>query len=290
MVRAAAKNHASVAVVTVAGRRTRLIAARSATGGFTLAQRRALAARAFADIAEYDVAVAELVRRRSWRRPSDWLAGVRRAGAAPVRRCCATARTRTRRPRSTSTRRAAPGWPRPSSCTARRCPTTTTSTPTPPGGPRTTSPSRRWRSSSTPTRAASRSAPTSPRRTARRTPATRCRRSAASSRSTGRSRVELAEQVAEIFTEVIVAPAFDDGRGRGPAARKKNLRLLRAPACDPPPVELRQVDRRRAGADRATGSTPPGDDPANWQLATGEAGRRGDAAPTSRSPGGRSAR
>ena len=36
-----------------------------------------------------------------------------------------------------------------------------------------------WRSSSTPTRAASRSAPTSPRPTLGRTPATRCRRSAA---------------------------------------------------------------------------------------------------------------
>jgi phosphoribosylaminoimidazolecarboxamide formyltransferase/IMP cyclohydrolase len=40
-------------------------------------------------------------------------------------------------------------------------------------------PSRASRSSSTPTRAASRSARTSPRRTARRTRATRCRRSAA---------------------------------------------------------------------------------------------------------------
>ena len=56
---------------------------------------------------------------------------------------------------------------------------------------------------------------TSPRRTARRTPATRCRRTAASSPPTGRSRVELAEQVTDIFTEVIVAPAFEEDARRG---------------------------------------------------------------------------
>jgi phosphoribosylaminoimidazolecarboxamide formyltransferase / IMP cyclohydrolase len=57
MVRAAAKNHASVAVVTGVSAYPLIMAALDG-GGFTLAQRRALAARAFADIAEYDVAVA----------------------------------------------------------------------------------------------------------------------------------------------------------------------------------------------------------------------------------------
>ncbi|GAA2489989.1 bifunctional phosphoribosylaminoimidazolecarboxamide formyltransferase/IMP cyclohydrolase [Winogradskya humida] len=57
MVRAAAKNHPSVAVVTaVAAYPLILDAVKS--GGFTLTQRKMLAARAFADIAEYDVAVA----------------------------------------------------------------------------------------------------------------------------------------------------------------------------------------------------------------------------------------
>ena len=57
MVRAAAKNHPSVAVVTsVAAYPLILDAVRD--GGFTLTQRKLLAARAFADIAEYDVAVA----------------------------------------------------------------------------------------------------------------------------------------------------------------------------------------------------------------------------------------
>jgi phosphoribosylaminoimidazolecarboxamide formyltransferase/IMP cyclohydrolase len=58
MVRAAAKNHASVAVVTTPLAYPAVIEA-SREGGFTLPQRRRLAARAFADIAEYDVAVAE---------------------------------------------------------------------------------------------------------------------------------------------------------------------------------------------------------------------------------------
>ena len=57
MVRAAAKNHPSVAVVTSPSAYPRIVAAVRA-GGTTLAQRRALAAKAFADIAEYDVAVA----------------------------------------------------------------------------------------------------------------------------------------------------------------------------------------------------------------------------------------
>jgi phosphoribosylaminoimidazolecarboxamide formyltransferase/IMP cyclohydrolase len=57
MIRAAAKNHASVAVVTdPAGYGDVLEAARS--GGFTLDQRRSLAARAYAHTAAYDAAVA----------------------------------------------------------------------------------------------------------------------------------------------------------------------------------------------------------------------------------------
>src|SRR4029077_571221 len=57
MVRAAAKNHGSVAVVTDPSRYADVLAA-LAEGGFTLDQRRALAAEAFAHTAAYDVAVA----------------------------------------------------------------------------------------------------------------------------------------------------------------------------------------------------------------------------------------
>ncbi len=57
MVRAAAKNHASVAVVTSPDSYDS-VAAAMAAGGFTLAERRRLAARAFAHTASYDAAVA----------------------------------------------------------------------------------------------------------------------------------------------------------------------------------------------------------------------------------------
>jgi len=57
MVRAAAKNHGSVAVVTDPSRYADVLAA-LADGGFTLDQRRALAAEGFAHTAAYDIAVA----------------------------------------------------------------------------------------------------------------------------------------------------------------------------------------------------------------------------------------
>ena len=61
MVRSSAKNHASVAVVTSPGQYPALLAALEA-GGFTLAERQALAAEAFAHTAAYDVAVAGWLR------------------------------------------------------------------------------------------------------------------------------------------------------------------------------------------------------------------------------------
>ncbi len=57
MVRAAAKNHPSVAIVTSPAQYPDLLAALAA-GGFTLAERQALAAAAFVHTASYDVAVA----------------------------------------------------------------------------------------------------------------------------------------------------------------------------------------------------------------------------------------
>ncbi|WP_406400146.1 bifunctional phosphoribosylaminoimidazolecarboxamide formyltransferase/IMP cyclohydrolase [Streptomyces sp. NBC_00879] len=80
---------------------------------------------------------------------------------------------------------------------------------------------------------------------------------------------EMAEQVAEIFTEVIVAPGYEDGAVEI-LARKKNIRVLRAAGAPAGPVELKPID---GGAllqvtDRLQAD---GDDPANWTLATGEA-------------------
>ncbi|HEY6738329.1 MAG TPA: bifunctional phosphoribosylaminoimidazolecarboxamide formyltransferase/IMP cyclohydrolase [Actinopolymorphaceae bacterium] len=57
MVRSAAKNHASVAVVVSPSRYPDVLSAVT-SGGFTLEQRKALAAEAFAHVADYDVAIA----------------------------------------------------------------------------------------------------------------------------------------------------------------------------------------------------------------------------------------
>ncbi|MGF1432239.1 bifunctional phosphoribosylaminoimidazolecarboxamide formyltransferase/IMP cyclohydrolase [Kitasatospora sp. LaBMicrA B282] len=81
--------------------------------------------------------------------------------------------------------------------------------------------------------------------------------------------VELAEQIAPIFTEVVVAPDYEEGAVEV-LARKKNIRVLRAPEA---PCERREARRISGGLlfqqiDRVDA---PGDDPANWTLATGEA-------------------
>ncbi|GGK92085.1 bifunctional phosphoribosylaminoimidazolecarboxamide formyltransferase/IMP cyclohydrolase [Mangrovihabitans endophyticus] len=79
---------------------------------------------------------------------------------------------------------------------------------------------------------------------------------------------ELAEQVAEIFTEVIVAPSY------APAALetlrgRKNLRVLVAPPWNPPPAERKQVGGGVLVqvSDRVNAT---GDDPGDWTLAVGE--------------------
>jgi phosphoribosylaminoimidazolecarboxamide formyltransferase/IMP cyclohydrolase len=80
--------------------------------------------------------------------------------------------------------------------------------------------------------------------------------------------VEMAEQVAEIFTEVIIAPSYADG-ALGVLQRKKNVRVLRAA----PPVggsaELKQIS---GGAllQQKDALDAEGDDPANWTLAVGD--------------------
>lgn len=80
---------------------------------------------------------------------------------------------------------------------------------------------------------------------------------------------EMAEQVAEIFTEVIVAPDYEEGALEA-LAKKKNIRVLKAPGAPGAPGELKPVD---GGAllqvtDRLQAD---GDDPAHWTLATGDA-------------------
>jgi phosphoribosylaminoimidazolecarboxamide formyltransferase / IMP cyclohydrolase len=80
--------------------------------------------------------------------------------------------------------------------------------------------------------------------------------------------VALAEQIAGIFTEVVVAPGYEDGAVDVLAA-KKNIRLLRAPAWDPAAREWRQISGGVLvqTADRVDAD---GDDPAAWRLVSGE--------------------
>ena len=79
----------------------------------------------------------------------------------------------------------------------------------------------------------------------------------------------MAEQVAEIFTEVVLAPAFESGAAEL-LAKKPSIRLLVVPAGDPVPVEWRPISGGMLlqGRDRLDA---PGDDPSTWTLATGEA-------------------
>jgi phosphoribosylaminoimidazolecarboxamide formyltransferase/IMP cyclohydrolase len=81
---------------------------------------------------------------------------------------------------------------------------------------------------------------------------------------------QLAEQVAEVFTEVIVAPDYEDGAVEV-LQGKKNLRILRCPVDEhPDPVEFRGISGGVL-VQRVDHVDAPGDDPATWTLATGEA-------------------
>jgi len=78
----------------------------------------------------------------------------------------------------------------------------------------------------------------------------------------------MAEQVAEVFTEVIVAPDYEEGAVEI-LQGKKNIRILRCPVTDDSPTELRQVSggvllQRRDLVDAE------GDDPTTWTLVAGE--------------------
>jgi phosphoribosylaminoimidazolecarboxamide formyltransferase/IMP cyclohydrolase len=81
--------------------------------------------------------------------------------------------------------------------------------------------------------------------------------------------VEMAETVADIFTEVIIAPAYESGAVEV-LARKKNIRVLLASEPQQGGTEFRQVSGGLLIQQRDE-FTAPGDDPANWTLATGSA-------------------
>jgi len=79
--------------------------------------------------------------------------------------------------------------------------------------------------------------------------------------------IEMARQIAEVFTEVVVAPSYADGAVEILTARK-NLRVLQAPEWNPPPVQLREIS---GGVLAQTTDLidAEGDDPVKWRLASG---------------------
>ena len=89
----------------------------------------------------------------------------------------------------------------------------------------------------------------------------------------------MAEQVAEVFTEVVLAPGYDDG-ALEVLTRKKNLRVLVCPPLTPAPrtewrqvsggLLLQQADVLDAGSG-AAGDGEGGDDSSRWRLVAGEA-------------------
>ncbi len=88
-----------------------------------------------------------------------------------------------------------------------------------------------------------------------------------------------AEQIAGVFTEVVVAPGYEP-EALEILSRKKNIRLLQVDGAPAAGVEIRpisggllmqQVDRIDAVSDNG------GDSPESWTLATGEAARLRDA-------------
>ncbi|MGI5127512.1 bifunctional phosphoribosylaminoimidazolecarboxamide formyltransferase/IMP cyclohydrolase [Pseudonocardia sp. CA-107938] len=81
--------------------------------------------------------------------------------------------------------------------------------------------------------------------------------------------VAMAEQLADIFTEVVLAPSYEDGAVEL-LARRANLRVLRLPGdVARTGAELRAISgglllQHRDAVDA------PGDDPSTWTLATGD--------------------
>ena len=119
---------------------------------------------------------------------------------------------------------------------ARNCPTTTTPTPTPPTSWSPNSPSRRWRSSSTPTRAAPRSAASLREAWDK---ALACDPVSAFGGIVALNRpldAATAEAIAKIFVEVVIAPEADP-EARDILARKEALRLLVADGLPDPKAE-----------------------------------------------------
>ena len=267
MVRAAAKNHPSVAIVTSPWRYADVVAA-VAAGGFTLAERQRLAAEAFAHTAAYDVAVAEWMSQELAVDPETWWpdfagltldrAAVLRYGENPHQKAALYV----------------VGDPGESLATAEQLHGKEMSY-------------NNYVDADAALRAANEQGdvPTvaiikhaNPCGIATGTDVAEAHQRAhacdpvsafggviAVNRPVS---VALAEQVAEIFTEVIVAPAYEDGAVEV-LQGKKNIRILRTEGHGGVGVEMRQICGG-ALVQLADTIEAEGDDPTSWTLATGE--------------------
>ena len=260
MLRAAAKNHAHVGVVVDPADYEAVLAELEAAGTLGAALRRRLARKAFAHCSAYDAAVVawldtgapEGVAGGTANDPSPgnpsrrgWASGPRRTprtdrrpGRCPSRwcsawsgpRCCATARTRIRPAPATGGPTPRVGGTPPRSSAASSCRTSTCTTPTPPGA---------WRTTSALTRPAVVVKHANPCGAAAHDDiAEAYRRAHACDPTSAFGGVvafnrpvteEVAASLAEVFTEVIVAPGYDPAALESLRTRR-NLRILRAAA------------------------------------------------------------
>ncbi|MDP3967590.1 MAG: bifunctional phosphoribosylaminoimidazolecarboxamide formyltransferase/IMP cyclohydrolase [Nocardioides sp.] len=84
----------------------------------------------------------------------------------------------------------------------------------------------------------------------------------------------MAEQVADVFTEVVVAPGYEAG-ALEVLTTKKNIRVLEAKSLPRGSVEIRKISggllvQERDAVDAVVdGDGPGGDDPTTWTLVTG---------------------
>ena len=271
MVRAAAKNHGSVAVVIEPSRYADVLAA-LAEGGFTLDQRRHLAAEAFAHTAAYDIAVAswfasayapdEVARDGGWPQVAGALwrrADVLRYGENPHQRAALYVRPAEQAGIATAellhgkamsynnyvdadaARRAAYDFAEPCVAIIKH---------------------------SNPCGIA-----IGPDLAEAHAKAHACDPASAFGgviAANGPVTAGLARQIAEVFTEVVIAPGFD-AEALDILSASKNVRLLKcAPPAGGPAVEWRPVSGGilLQSVDRVN---EPGDDPANWQLKAGPA-------------------
>jgi phosphoribosylaminoimidazolecarboxamide formyltransferase/IMP cyclohydrolase len=270
MVRAAAKNHASVAVVTSPSAYPEVLAALR-EGGFTLAARRALAARAFADIAEYDVAVATWTARTLVDLDDPAPGAACWPEFAGVAARLATVLRYGENPHQSAALYADPAVP-PGLAQARQVHGKEMSY------NNYVDADAAWRAANDfrePCVAIVKHAnpcgiavggdvAEAHRRAHACDPTSAFGGVIAANRPVP---LALARQVAEIFTEVVVAPGYEPGAVEVLAGRR-NLRLLEAPPRVPPGWEVRQVSGGMLAqtVDRLDGG---GDDPGAWKLVAG---------------------